>query len=448
MVACVKWLIFYFQDVKVKQNQNFIIPVLGLCLCSPLYAYDSQDDVEIVEERQRDAYAAKGSRLGTFLFYPKMTLDNEYDSNIFKRDSRVGEVDSYIAHFKPGFSINSDWNRHSLYFSLDTDLALYSSQADANNYNDVFVGLGGQFDVLKDSAFDASFNYDKLHEDRGSPDQRGGSTPTFYDNKTLALAYSHKFNRLSVKPAFQFSRLDYEDTPTALGVDLRQSTRSRWEFLTSIRMGYEIQPEYEAFVKFAWKEINYDTEVLNGFSPEGYLRDSTGYNALVGMDFDLTELLTGDVSVGYLYRGYEDSRLETISDVNGFINLTWRPTPLTSVLFKFSRDIGETTQNGVSGVIHNSPSINVTHELLRNVILNVGGSYSYNQYIGFNPNNQVIANRTEREEDVYGVNLGIKYLLNRHLNVEFTYGYESRHTNYILQDYNVHHVMFNITGQI
>lgn len=433
----------------MKQLSYFFASTLSLCLCSPAYSYDPEDDAEMSEERQLGAYAAQGIHIGSFLFLPTMALDNEYDSNIFKRDSQIGENASYIAHFKPGFDITSDWNRHALNFSLGTDLAVYSNQGDANNYNDVTVGLGGQFDVLKDSVFNADFSFGKLHEDRGSPDQRGGARPTLYNTNTLNLDYIHKFNRVSLKPAFQFVRYDYQNTPTTLGTDLQQNTRSRWEFTTSIRAGYEIRPEYEAFAEFIWKEISYDNPVTSGFSTTGgFLRDSTGYNALVGMAFDLTDLLTGEMSVGYLYRDYEDASLEKISDANGFIHLTWRPTPLTSVILGFDRDIDETTQSGVSGVIHNSPNINITHELLRNVIFNVGGSYSYNQYIGYNPNNPILAHRTERLEDVYGADVGVKYLVNRYFNMSLTYEYESRDVNYILSDYKVHHVMFNLMAQI
>lgn len=433
----------------MKKLGFFFASTLGFCLCSPAFSYESQDDSEMDKERQLSAYDAQGIHLGSFLLLPTMALDNEYDSNIFKRDSQIGENASYIAHFKPGFAINSDWSRHALNFSLDTDLALYSNQGDANNYNDVIVKLGGRFDILKDSVFGAKFMFGKLHEDRGSPDQRGGSVPTLYNTNTLNLDYLHKFNRVSLEPAFQFVRYDYQNTPTTLGVDLQQSTRNRWEFTTSIRAGYEIQPEYEAYTEFIWKEVSYDNPVTSGFSSTGgFERSSTGYNALVGMEFYLTDLLIGEMSVGYLYRDYEDTSLQTISDANGFINLTWRPTPLTSVLFSFSRDIDETTQNGVSGVIHNSPSINITHELLRNVILDVGGSYSYNQYIGFNPTNAIEANRTDRLENVYGANVGVKYLINRYCNMGLSYEYESRDVNYILSDYDVHHVMLNLMVQI
>lgn len=432
----------------MKKFSYFIISVLSAGFCTAANAYDSKDDAEVSKERQLGSYAAKGIHVGSFTLTPHMAVGNEYDSNIYRRDEQLGETDSYVAHFQPGFEFVSDWSRHALYLTFASDFTEYATQSEQNNYEDVFVNLGGRLDVMRDSFLEANFNFNNLHEDRGSPDQTLGIAPTFYDSKIFDIAYKHKFNRLSVNPAFQFARYDYKDTPTSTGLSLRMSTRSHWEYSPSIKIGYEIQPEYEAYVKFIWREVAYDTTVLTNGVGTAFERDSQGYNALAGMAFDLTDLITGDLSVGYLHRSYTDSRFPSISGVNGFINIKWRPTPLTTLLFNFSRDINETTQEGVAGIFASSTRINIQHELLRNVILSAGGNYTYNEYNGFNPNNTVLANRTNRLEDIYGGNVGVKYLLNRHFQLALNYSYNNRDANYIRSDYEVHQIMFTITGQI
>ncbi len=423
----------------MEKKRYYFILALGVFLFTSVNTY---------ADGRKNAYTPAGIHLGAFLLHPIMTFANEYDSNIFQRDRRIGETASYIAHFMPGFTIDSEWNQHALYFSLNTDLAIYSTQPEFNDYNDVFISLGGYFDILKNSVFDARFGYDKLHQQRGSPDQSLSNEQVFFDIKSLNLLYNHKFNRLALEPSFDFVRYDYQDTPTVLGTGLQQSTRDRWEFTTSIQMGYEIQPGYQAFSRFIWKEIDYDTAVSSSFSTTRILRDSTGFNFLVGMDFNLTHLLIGDISVGYLYRKYENINFATISGPNGFINLIWNPTPLAEIVFNYSHDIGETTQRGVAGILIDSASINITHELLRNVILILGGEYTHNEYIGFNANTPIAANRTNRIDNIFGVNTGVRYLLNRNFSMELSYEYESRDVNYILQDYDAHSVMLSITGQI
>lgn len=411
----------------------------------PVFAYEKSDDYGIVKESGIKAYDAKGVHLGSFTLFPVIIIDNGYDTNILKSDAH--ELDSHIVHFKPGFSIGSGWSRHALNFSINTDITEFSRDSDANNYEDIFLKLSSRLDILRNSVFDATFSYDNLHEDRGSPDQLGGSTPTFYDKKMLVLNYIHKFNRISVKPNIKFSRFDYENTPTtALTGSLQQSTRSRWEYSPSIRLGYEIQPEYEAFAKLVWKENIYDDLVVNGSSTNNpFNRDSHGFNVLAGMEFDLTEIITGEASIGYLYRGYDDSRLDQISEANGFISLLWRPTSLTTADFNLSRDINETTQLGVSGIITNSIGANVIHELRRNILLKAGVNYSYNQYEGYN--RVATTNRKNRVEDNYDGSVSVEYLMNRNFNMSLNYNYSKRHANYALSDYEVHQLIFSLTAQ-
>jgi len=431
----------------MKNISCCIASILGISLCSSAFAYEKRETADVKNERQIGGYEAKGIRIGSFDFHPLMNFGSEYDSNIFKRNS-ANEVASYVAHFNPGFMLNSDWSRHALNAAVKTDLTVFSSQPENNNYQDVFVSLDGRLDVLKDSFFEAAYSFNSMHEDRGSADQRGGITPTFYNINTLDFAYKHKFNRMSLKPEFVVSRYDYQDTARLGGGDIQNHTRNRWEYKPSMRLGYEIKPGYESFLKFTWLTVDYDEEVITGVSTVSFDRNSDGYNVLAGMEFDLTSLITGDVSIGYISRDYADNQLQSISGVNGFVNLLWQPTPLTGVLFNFTRDIQESTQNGVSGMFVTSPSIAITHELRRNIILSVGTSYSYNEYVGFNAANPIVADRTNRVEHVVTADTGIKYLLNRYFAVEFTYKYDTRQTNYTGVDYDVHQVMFNILGQI
>lgn len=428
------------------KNNLLIVSVLSVASCGSALAYDTKDDAEVTEERQKSEYAQQGIRAGGFTVLPKMDMTNQYDSNIYKRDKKLGanaEVDSYVAHFRPGVDVRSNWNRHALNLSFDSDMTQYATQGSQNNYEDLRTRLDGRLDVVRDSHLDAGFGYNSLHEDRGSPDQIAGKGPTFYDNKVFDAFYTHKLNRVSVKGGGDAIRYDYQDVPTSLNnTFLRMSTRNHWEYAPSIRLGYEIQPEYEAFVKFIYKQAEYDTLTLSNGAGTAYNRNSTGYNALGGMAFDLTDLVTGDMSVGYLQRDYTDARLKSISGINGFINLKWRPTALTTVNGKFSHDILETTQEGVSGILASSISLGAEHELMRNVILSGGGSYANNDYKGF-----VAPNLTNRNENVYGGTVAAKYLLNRNLSTDLAYNYQSRDTNYLFSNYEVHQVMLNLRGQ-
>lgn len=431
----------------MKKKKFLAASLIGMVSSGGAFAYDSTDDAEVNKERERTEYVQQGIHVGGFTLFPKLEINNEYDSNIYRRDRRLGTVDSYVAHFMPGFAARSNWNRHALNLTFDTDLTQYGSQGSQNNYEDIFTRLDGRLDVLHNSYFDGAFSYNSVHEDRGSPDQITGKGPTFYDTKAIDAFYTHKFNRVSVKPGFETIRYDYQDLLTSLNTVLAMSTRSHWEYKPSIRLGYEIQPEYEAYVKFIYKEADYDNLVLSNGNGIAYNRNSTGYNILGGLAFELTDLITGDMSVGYLERSYDDARLRDISGINGFVNLKWRPTELTTVRGRLSHDINETTQAGVSGVLATTLSLGVEHELMRNVILRAGGNFTNNDYEGFNPNTIILANRKNRNDHIYGGNVGVKYLLNRNLSADLSYTYQNRDANYVFSNYEVNQVMLNLRGQ-
>lgn len=370
-----------------------------------------------------------------------MDLKNEYISNIYYRDSKSSPLtDSYIAHYKPGLNINSNWNRHALNFMVDSDLTQYSAQPDRNDYQNVQTQLDGRLDVLRDSHFDSAFGYNKLTENRGSPDQISALTPTIYDTKVIDNYYNHRFNRISTRVGLNATRYDYDDVLTGAGTILEMSTRNRWMYTPEIRLGYFIQPQYEAFVKFQYKEAAYDTDTKSNGTGAGINRNSTGYNAFTGMAFDLTYLVTGDVSVGYIERNYENVNLATISGVNGFLNLKWRPTTLTTVNGRVYREINETTQFGYAGTFSTGVGLGVEHEITRNFVFHAGGDYSNLDYKVYN-------NIAPRNDDMLSGNIGTKYLLNKNFNADLSYTYQNRNTDALNANYDVNQVMLNLRAQ-
>jgi hypothetical protein len=444
-----------------NQIKLLIISLMG---CNNALAYESLENSDAVRERQQsNEYVQKGIRTGAFTILPKIDFTNEYNSNIYFRDKSQlslgtqGINDSYIAHFKPGFSANSNWSKHALNFNLDTNLAQYATQPSNNDYNNVMTQLAGRFDGTRGNHFDAGFGYNYLTESRGSPDQVNGLTPTIYDTKVIDGFYTHTINRVNARVGLNAINYNYQDVETLLGTTLQMSTRNHWMYAPEIRVGYLIQPEYEAFLRFQYVDASYDTLVYaNGFPPStnpqgqtlnpAYDRNSWGYNALTGIAFNVTNLITGDASIGYLQRNYVDPNLSDISGVNGFVNLKWQPTTLTTVKAQVSRTINETTQAGVSGVFATGMGLTVEHALRSNLIAHIGGDYSNSIYEGYF-STQILDQNQNRNDNNYAATVGSKYLFNRNFTTDLSYTYQARDTNYRNTNYEVNQVMLNFRAQ-
>jgi len=441
----------------MRKNIALVLIVNTLCVGSAL-AYQGSDDADYFREQVAEAYLPQGLRAGSFLFLPSMTQGNEYNSNIYMRDKRLdtathkGVVDSYIAHYRPSLEVNSDWTRHELNFALNTDITQYASLPDQNNYHDVMASMDYKLDLTRDSSFSGGLAYNDVHENRGAPDQRNGIGPTFYSSKIIDTFYDQKFNRLHFKTGVNTTRYDYQNVD---GIDpltgnvnvLQMSSRDRWEHKPMMRLGYDLHTGYEAFAKFEYKKVYYDTDVLsNGVVGTGYNRNSNGFNATSGLAFDLTNLLTGDISAGYVQRNYDDPRFSRALGVNGFLNLKYKPTKITTVLARVARDINETSQQGVSGSMNTTVNLSVEHELYRNIILKVGGNVGQTGYQGYN--NVGTVNAYNRDDLMCGGTAMAKYLINRTFSTDLTYMYSNRDSNYINSNFEVNQLMLNIKGQI
>lgn len=401
-------------------------------------AEDKKNDT--VVDRQRDELKPLGINFRSFVISPQMGLAPAYNSNIYKQDSRVAEITDFIFHFSPGVKVGSNWTRHALNFNFSSDLAEYVSHR-LENFQDINLSTDGRIDILRNSNISVAHKFSHLHEDRGSPEQIVAANPTFYDVNDMKISNLLTFNRLSSLLGFDAKRYDYDDQTRSDGTVNNNQDRNRWQYEASLRLGYDVIPQYQTFLDLKYVDVSYDNKI----DDNGFNRSSHGYEGLAGLKIELTNLLIGEFGVGYKHREYNDDKLSNVNGLVGFADLTWNPTLLTTVSPRISRDINETTQNGVAGILKTSFDIDITHELKRNIILRAGGGYSFSDYQGFNP---AIAT-ADRVDNVYTGQFGVKYMLSRYVYTDLTYTYTSRSaSNADLANYDQHLVMFSIVGQI
>ena len=169
------------------------------------------------------------------------------------------------------------------------------------------------------------------------------------------------------------------DEPEGNGFLVRNLVSSNFNDVgLRLRASYEVTPVLRPYVDlFADDRLHDDSADGAGFK-----RDSVGAIAQVGTTFELTRLLTGELSAGYGGRSYEDARLKDIRSpvVNGV--LTYAATPLTTVSFRAATSFDETTVVGASGTESRSATLEVSHALLRNLTVTGAVSFLDTSYVG------------------------------------------------------------------
>ncbi|MGE0747638.1 MAG: outer membrane beta-barrel protein [Rhodospirillales bacterium] len=389
-----------------------------------------------VIDRPRPELDPLGVPVGGFLLFPQLTVGEEWNSNIFAQDDGL-ETDDFITHVQPSLNLISQWSRHGARAFFQGDFAFYADN-DGENYEDLAAGFNGRLDVVGDSSRPESFlrggfTYRRQHEERGSPDDVFGLEPTIYNVLSPTVGGVARFGRFGVSLDGTLNRFDFDDTEVAGGLRVNQDDRDRNEWLLALQTSYQIQQEYEAFIRLTLNKRDYDDR----FDDIGFERSSDGYEIIGGAQVDLTGLIFGDFFFGWRSQSYDDTRLTDIDGPTYGMGLTWNVTQLTSARFRISRTIEETTLGGASGYFATDMRANVDHELLRNLILSANAGYAKNDYEGIS-----------REDDFYRFGISGKYLLNRYLYVTLGYGYEVRDSNVAGQDYDRNTVLLRLQGQL
>lgn len=389
---------------------------------------DTPERGETVGERQPTDYDPIGIPFGGFRLFPQVTLEEAYDDNILRTDT--GTVDSFITVVTPKARLQSEWSVHSLGFEVESEIGHYWGHT-KENYQDYGMRADGRVDIRRDTILSGSAGYSHDHEDRGSPDDDRGSEPTTFDETNLDATFFQGFNRVSVSVDGNLRQLKFDNTPTTTGFIDNQG-RNRTETEEKVRVGYEIVPEFEAFVAGGLNQRNYDLPINDG----GFNRDSDGYEVSAGVSIALSELLTGDVSVGYMGQSYDDPALKDIEAPKATVGLTWNATRLTTVRTNLSRSIQETTSANSAGFVATNAGVTVDHELRRNIILTGGLTYSNSDYQGIT-----------REDNTYGALAEVSWLLNRVLDFGAKYEYSERSSNLAGQDYKDNKFTVGITAK-
>ena len=99
---------------------------------------------QTVTDRLRPEVDPLGTRFGDFFWFPRATLDEVYNSNIFATSNST--TSDLITVVEPAFSLLSSFPRHSLNLRAGASSQFYAAHPDQNT-QDGFVGLNGQLDV-------------------------------------------------------------------------------------------------------------------------------------------------------------------------------------------------------------------------------------------------------------------------------------------------------------
>ncbi|WP_342104494.1 outer membrane beta-barrel protein [Methylobacterium sp. SI9] len=362
------------------------------------------------------AYAPIGYQVGTFTVLPSFAQSLGYDSNP-DQTSRQFARGSVALRTDAAVDFQSNWASSSLQGSL-RGAYLETPQNEAASRPAADGVVRWRLDANRDLHIDAEGRFLVDTQRTGNPNLQiaaGNLQAASATTRPLLAVYgaslgaTETFNRLSVTLRGSIDRSEFDNARLSDGTIINQADRNLNQYSLQLRTAYEVNPDFSPFIDILGDTRVYDLRRdLNGVR-----RDSDGISFLVGASFGLLRTLTGEISAGIQHREYVDPTLRAIDAPLVNAALVWSMSPLTTVRLTAATGITETTIPGSSGILTDVATLEVQHDLFRNLSIVLGGSFLKNTYQG----------STIRENGV-SATARLDYHLTRWLTLRGTYIYQ------------------------
>lgn len=313
-------------------------------------------------EAETDPYAPVGIRAGTFIVTPTLEQGVVWTDNAFYSPT---PEESLLSETTLRLNAVSDWSRHSAAINA------------YGTYRKSFAGA----DVVEPSAgIDAALNLDFREDLRGVFTAGYALRPETADSPVVlppvvsrpllhtltgSAGLEKDVGKLRFGLTGRVERLGYSDADLQGGGVLSQRERNSTLVAGALRVGYQISPALTPFVEAEYGRRIYELRVDSA----GYARSSNRTGLRAGVELDLGEKLTGEVSAGWINERFDDALLKPISGPALAASLAWSPQRGTTVNLNAETMVEGTTTAGDSGSIYYSATLSASRQIRSNLTL-------------------------------------------------------------------------------
>ena len=379
-----------------------------------------------VKNRFWPEYAPRGVRAGAWMFYPTLSAEALYDSNVFA-SSNNAQADIF-GHVGAGLRAQSLWERHGIAAQLSAGSRFYKTHSALNQTNAAFASTG-HYDIDHSTQLLGAFNAAYLHEQPGDlTSPTGAVKPTPYSLINGDVTLRKEFGRVTAAVGAGVRSYDFGSTAAQNGSIISQDSRDGQIYSTHGRINYAFSEKLAVFtaVEGNWRD-------LRG-TPSQSL-SSNGYRALAGVDLEFTHLIKGEIAAGYSKQHFF---APTIGDIEGptfRAMLTWSPSRLIDINFRAEQVVTQSGDTTATGIRADAAQIGLDYEFRPNVIFSAAATYERDHFQG-----------QPREDNVYAADGGVRYLMNNLTSVGLRYRFTRRDSNIPSNSFDKHQVGINASA--
>ncbi len=363
-----------------------------------------------VEGDDLDARKDAGShpiKAGSFLLFPKLTLEQQYDDNIFS--SQADPQSDFITLAAPSLIVQKSVRDHTFTWENKAE-AIRFRENDTENIENYFSGFSGRIVARRSLALPFHISYDIDHKQRRkerTPDRT--QAPSKFKTFSMDMGAEYKPNRLGFALYGYYDRRRHENGLSGAGATIVRDDADADSLSVKGVVSYHSSTDWAPFISL---QVSENSFLRAGFTATGYngiRRDNRVVRALGGVKFNYHDLLIGSAALGQDWRTYKSDAVADIAAASAEGDLTWKPRQGTEFKLGFLRRSDE--DNIVNnGTVETNVNLGLDYELKKDLYFRALAEWENTQF-----------EVTKREDDIYGGSAGLYYILNSRFQVEGNY---------------------------
>jgi hypothetical protein len=342
-----------------------------------------------------------------FHILPEVEVSVYGDDNIYA--TKGSEESDRVALVSPRLGAKSLWESHRLDFDMGAHFGRYADNT-TEDYDDYWLSGEVEIDLSTASQLYAGAGYSSNHESRDSKEGAGQQLVelTTYDARSLQFGLNQRFGATSAKLGLTFETLDYDNAGSLYSDD-----RDRSIYGVGIRVS-RFFSHTELYAQTLVNRRDYK-ERRDQF---GYVKDSEGLTAVVGLTQEFSSGHQLDAYLGYLSQDYEESRFGQVSELTYGLDLRWYPASKTQVTGRLEHTLNETTEVGASGYLYSDVDLQLDQKLATDFLGYINYNYGLAEF-----------QEVGREDVIQSVSLGLKYYASPWVMLTGSYSYIENDSN-------------------
>jgi len=380
-----------------------------------------------------EAKAKEGRILfGKTSIIPGITIQEIYNDNIYlgsgANNTTELEEDDWITHIKPGLSLKHDFagRRGGLNIGYVGDFACYWENDDNNwSSHEGFADL--KYTAPGGLILEFNNTYKATEDPYGSDNQyKLGVPKTERWSNTLKTKAGYKFSdRFKAFAFYNYYKQDY---------DLKQDFTQDYN-TNEAGAGLQVRvlPKTWGFVRYHYGKRDYCSHPAGWGVTEANDADFDWHRANVGVTWDTGTKLSGELNLGYIWKGYDnttDSTGNIYEDKDTWIastGISFTAAPTTTLSLSMTRKLRDSGADSRQYYEDTGIGLGLTQVFLGKITLSLNGACGRNNY------NSPVGK--EKKQDNYLASAKLDYEIQDWLSAGAGYSYFRKDSNYIVDEF-------------